>query len=165
MENQRRDQERQRTPTCLRAPRTSPPPSPAPSLTTRPLSSSARSRAGGSSPTRRRSTSGCLCPPTWKYQKTSFPARQCRPPWRGRSRGKIWFVKWRAFYHHRMPHSTFAIFPWELCDKISYFFKLSTALITFWMIMMCRKEFLEQHPEENILHSCFKRFSRESFSR
>lgn len=61
---------------------------------------------------------------------------------------------WRAFYHHRMPHSTFAIFPWELCDKISYFFKLSTALITFWMIMMCRKEFLEQHPEENIPHSC-----------
>ena len=64
-----------------------------------------------------------------------------------------------------MPHSTFDIFPWELCDKISYFFKLSTALITFWMIMMCRKEFLEQHPEENILHSSFKRFSRESFSR
>ena len=50
---------------------------------------------------------------------------------------------WRSFLSpSEMPHSTFAIFPWELCDKISYFFKLSTALITFWMIMMCRKEFL-----------------------
>ena len=150
MENQRRDPELQRTPTCLQAPRISPALSPAPSQTTRPWSSCVTSREGGSSPTRRRSTSGSPCPQTWKYQKISFPDRLSPPPWRGHSRGKCPRLKWfvlKVFYHHWMPHSTFDIFPWELCDEISYIFKLSTALITFWMIIMFRKEFLEQHPE------------------
>ena len=80
MESQRKAPGRRRIQTCLRHRKTCPRPAKEP--ITRLLSSSDRSPTRGRSPIRRRSTRGCHCLQTWKFQKISFPVKLFLQPWR-----------------------------------------------------------------------------------